>query len=614
MAEAKSSGHFAVGGSGYFYHNDRSHKTKNSIFSDEKNDVSCSANEAMKMYRQELQKRSEAYTARTNQKLQKNIATHRSLIINLHQHHTLDDLEEVKKYLEKSLDTKVLQIAIHRDEGYIDKETGEHHKNYHAHIEMMGIDSHGISIAQHQNKNKSKKQVEATREKRLDKKFYSDFQTFLADSLKMERGKHNSKAVRLDTYDWKREAEIRSDLVTEATKEIKAKIKDVKAQFNQEKQALVDSGTATKEQHAILKAKYKELEALAKDKGLNLEQLKKLKGNKAIMEEIIEDFTKTALYKPDDYKVTTAAEVKEAQEVAKAQAKELEELRVLKRQNRKEIEKLREQVQELESDNYSLKEKLRELEKELNNNRADNQISTEKSYQHKLFFVEYKALVITDLTGFFIDTKGMDTKLFNTKKDIKVIDKGDKILALGKNMQEQVKLILDIAQAKGWNLSNLNIRGDEYFISEVKRQISERIFRQMRDEQIESEEPTLTPEPEPNKLNDADYLFQMFEEIMPETEPNDDRTFEEIMAELNYKQLNSYQDLTNTKAVSANSWMDAYRAMLHEINEKYGEDSPEHNLLMHDQDERWDIESELSKERYAQQNQQSNEQSNDFNM
>ena len=116
-------------------------------------------------------------------------------------------------------------------------------------------------------------------------------------------------------------------------------------------------------------------------------------------------------------------------------------------------------------------------------------------------------------------------------------------------------------------------------------------------------------EPEPEPKDD-----RSFEEIMPEAEPKDDRSFEEIMAELNYKQLDSYQDLTDTKAVSANSWMDIYRHMSDEIEKKYGEDSPEHELLMQDYNTRYDIQNELQKERQSQQNQQSNDQSNDFNM
>jgi len=232
---SKASGHFAKGGAGYFAHNDRTTQTNNAIFSDESNEVSLTAKEAFKLYRDELAKRSKAYSDRTNQKLQKNSTTHRSLIINLNSNHTLKDLEPIKKHLEEALDTKVLQIAIHRDEGHI-SDDGKKIKNYHAHIEIMGIDSLGFSIAQHQKKSKSKTQQDfkQTRTKRLDSKFYSEFQTFLAKTLQMERGQKNSKAKRLDTYEYKTAMKIKEQELAPAlseNKELKLTVTSLKATF-----------------------------------------------------------------------------------------------------------------------------------------------------------------------------------------------------------------------------------------------------------------------------------------------------------------------------------------------------------------------------------------------
>ena len=367
-----SSGHFAKGGSGYFYHNDRSHTTANSIFNDEENEVSCSADEVMKIYREELSIRAKKYTERTGQKLQKNFVTHRSLIVNLEDHHTLKDLIAVKKHIEKSLDTKVLQIAIHRDEGYVDKDTGEEIKNYHAHIEIMGLDSQGVSIAQHQNKatkhKATKTKIEETRENRLDGKFYSKFQTYLAKELQMERGKRGSKAKRLDTYEYKHEAEIRSDLVREAkTKEL-AKIKDVKAQFKIEKAELVKSGEATKEQHTELRAKYKELEEQARKKDLTIQELEsksnavvEYKNEKLCTRAELEE-TKSGLFKKYDTEkvidllISESAKVKRLNNVQNALYGELEEtkqeLRVLQFDHRiatpntENIEKVKKELSE----------------------------------------------------------------------------------------------------------------------------------------------------------------------------------------------------------------------------------------------------------------------------
>ena len=267
-----SSGHFAKGHSGYFFHNDRTSETKNSIFDTSKNEYSCSAKEALQIYQQELSIRSQKYTELTNQKLQKQTVTHRSLIINLQQHHTLQDLKKVKEYLEISLDTKVLQIAIHKDEGYVDDD-GKKHINYHAHIEFMGIDRYGISLAQHQNKKNSKVKVEQTRVNRLDSKFYTKFQTFLANQLEMQRGKKHSKARRLDTYEYKAHKEKEN----ENTQEIKLTVKGLKQEIQNLRNELQEKNAKLGElgeQKVYTQSDYIALNALKKElKKDNLQEI-----------------------------------------------------------------------------------------------------------------------------------------------------------------------------------------------------------------------------------------------------------------------------------------------------------------------------------------------------
>jgi len=128
-----------------------------------------------------------------------------SAIVNLEVHHTLEDLEPIKKYLEETFGTKVYQMAIHRDEGklisqldgtefysgknfflnhddqqlYFDKkftklvpmDEYEIQKNYHAHIEMMGLDIDGNAIRQ-----------------KMNRTALQILQTFTASTLKMQRG------------------------------------------------------------------------------------------------------------------------------------------------------------------------------------------------------------------------------------------------------------------------------------------------------------------------------------------------------------------------------------------------------------------------------------------
>jgi len=207
---AKSSLHFDKSKVAHLQHSLRESFTHNKIFEDEENEYSTNFKDAIKFYRSELKKRVAAYTNRTNQKLQKKTNTLMCAIINLNSNHKLQDLEDIKKYIEDTLDTKVISMSIHRDEGKlknpitrkilsgnngaflnpkdhkiysdkkytkkIDLEKYKIEKNYHAHIEFLGLDSKGYAIKRNY----------------LNKFYLSKTQDFVAKTLKMERG-HNYK-------------------------------------------------------------------------------------------------------------------------------------------------------------------------------------------------------------------------------------------------------------------------------------------------------------------------------------------------------------------------------------------------------------------------------------
>ena len=251
---AKSSIHIENGNAGFLAHNDRSKATVNSIFKHNKNEIWNSKEDAFKMYRFELAARSDAYTKRTHQKLQKKTTTHLSAIVNLNQNHTLDDVKKVASLLERELDTKVFQIALHRDEGHINDE-GEEVVNFHAHIEFMGLDQEGRSIRQ-----------------KLKKKMLMDLQSETAMVLKMERGKEYVKGMhprpkRLDTYEYKAHKK-------EESKTVKAKQKDLKEDISKLKKQLQEQG-AKREQYAQLEQLNRDLKAKIKDKNLTIEKMQK---------------------------------------------------------------------------------------------------------------------------------------------------------------------------------------------------------------------------------------------------------------------------------------------------------------------------------------------------
>lgn len=253
---AQSSIHIESGNLGSIYHNDRSKPTLNSIFNDEPNEIDCTNKKAYQIYREELEKRTLAYTQKTKQNIQKNTVTHLSAIVNLNKNHNLNDLNELKNYLEKTLNTKVFQIAIHKDEGHIDTNNNQI-KNYHAHIEFMGLDSQGNSVR-----------------RKLTKSYLSNLQTFTAQSLSMQRGinytqEKKRRPKRLDTYEYKRHKELETQELTKkqlaTNEELKTEIKTLREQLKQ--------NGAIRADYAKLEQFQKELQEKIKSKDLTITTL-----------------------------------------------------------------------------------------------------------------------------------------------------------------------------------------------------------------------------------------------------------------------------------------------------------------------------------------------------
>ena len=325
---AKSSIHIRKSINGIVGHNSRENFSYSRVFTDELNECDYNKNVVYKIYRSELKKRSDSYTNRTGQKLQKSTVTKLSAIINLNKNHTLDDLKIIGMKIEKKFDTKILQMAIHRDEGkliskkdktelysgedfflnlkdkqfYYDKkftkkinmEDYEIVKNYHAHIEFMGIDSEGKSIRA-----------------KMDRRTLQELQTLTARVLKMERGTksqsyskeqmkeilekvgkksdyenttlyakkfnevaqdlgyYHKKTKRKDTHEFKksgslRESSKRGELAKQS--ELKSEIAKLRAELKER--------GATRPEYAKLEQANKELKEQIKAKDLTIKELK----------------------------------------------------------------------------------------------------------------------------------------------------------------------------------------------------------------------------------------------------------------------------------------------------------------------------------------------------
>ena len=109
-------------------------------------------------------------------------------VINLEEHHTMDDVKKVADFIHKKYHLTPTAIAIHRDEGYTDKATGEVKYNYHAHVMFYTVEN-------------GKSQMRT-----IGKKALSEMQTEVANLLHMERGQVNSKTVRLNHRQYREKA------------------------------------------------------------------------------------------------------------------------------------------------------------------------------------------------------------------------------------------------------------------------------------------------------------------------------------------------------------------------------------------------------------------------
>ena len=111
-------------------------------------------------------------------------------VVNLEEHHTIDDVEKLRKVISDTLGFQVSEIAIHRDEGYVSND-GQVKYNYHAHIGCFTLDANGKQL------NRQPKAMHFKLQK---------LQTEVAEVLGMQRGKENSKATRLDHKQYREKA------------------------------------------------------------------------------------------------------------------------------------------------------------------------------------------------------------------------------------------------------------------------------------------------------------------------------------------------------------------------------------------------------------------------
>lgn len=120
------------------------------------------------------------------------------IVINLKADSKIDDLITISNYIKREYGYIPLEIAIHNDEGFVDK-NGKVHYNYHAHIDFCTLNN-GVQWCQmeHYCDKVEYTKKDGTKSWRFVSNKDSKLQDFIAETLGMERGQKGSKAKRLE--------------------------------------------------------------------------------------------------------------------------------------------------------------------------------------------------------------------------------------------------------------------------------------------------------------------------------------------------------------------------------------------------------------------------------
>jgi len=259
---AKSSINFAKASNGGLNHNDRTEAVEPKYLLPHEhrleNELDFSAKEAKEKLTDLYSAAKSNYQNKFNQKLQAKSYTWEA-VINLNKEHTLQDVQELTRAIEKETGFTSVQIAIHRDEGRMERGTPIY--NLHAHVTFFTLDQ---STGQQLYRKSITPQQAKTQPnlKPMNRARLSELQTLTAKELGMERGKEGSKAVRLGHKEFKQSKQ----------KEL-AKQKDLKSEIA-ELRAELQAHKATRADYAELEELNKELKERIKDKDLTIDELK----------------------------------------------------------------------------------------------------------------------------------------------------------------------------------------------------------------------------------------------------------------------------------------------------------------------------------------------------
>ena len=155
----------------------------------------------------------------------------------------------------------------------------------------------------------------------------------------------------------------------------------------------------------------------------------------------------------------------------------------VKQTQRKDPQELLQELEELQAKRKArvlkrIKNKRLQQEQELIKAEQNRRIKNYISYAEKELNKIYNYNFNLNLPRYFFVRRYENTGytlIQNKKKNIKVLDKGNKIVATGSNLEEQAKIMIELAVAKGWDLSKVRVTGDEEFKKIATKLIQEKI-------------------------------------------------------------------------------------------------------------------------------------------
>lgn len=385
-------------------------------------EVNRTSKEALLLKNKMIENAKEAYFEKVGQKFQSK-SYEWSAVCNIKSDTTMQELENLAKHFESKYGFQCYQIAIHRDEGHIDK--GEKIINHHAHLEFITLDKET-------GKNNYRREL-------ITPKILRQIQSEVAEILQMERGqdKRITKRERIEPRKWAqmKEKERKTFQKKEETIDFKEKrIQHIKKNilspiFN-------ELGIETKNATS-----YVELGKQATQKIVSLKE------TKARFETYRKEMIEMGYCDKEDYKIRTDLLKETLENAKKKQLTQADLDNAIKELEKQIQERHKEEIEALESKNQALKAEISDLKSKQGLGITQDEFNDLKAkYEAKNKEVE--------LLDSFIKSTGSIETLSNTLKACKTNIEDNKLRA--ENKRDSTKARLDYAKEVEKNNNEMN--------------------------------------------------------------------------------------------------------------------------------------------------------------